>query len=323
MPPAFRVLITDRAWPDCAIEREILAEVGAEIIEAPTADEATLAELAGDVDAIGTCWAQVTSHVIRSASRCRVVARFGIGLDNICVETASALGIPVTYVPDYCVPDVSDHTLALLYACARKIGFYHHRTKQGEYRLQAGASMSRLSGQVLGLVGFGHIGRAVFQKARALGLEVIAHTPSGENHGTDCRMVSFEELLEQSDFVSLHLPLTDQSRFLLGRSEFERMKSIAFLINTSRGPLIDQEALGDALQRGELAGAGLDVFDPEPPDLSQPLCQDERVIVTPHAGFLSVESLRELRTRTARQIVHVLQGLQPEHVVNPQVYEKP
>lgn len=322
MSDSYRVLITDRAWPDCDLEREILQKVGAEVIEAPSADEETLAKLAGDVDAIATCWANVTPHVIRSAPRCRIVARFGIGLDNICVETATQLGIPVTYVPDYCIPEVSDHTLALLLALARNIGFFHQRTKQGEYNLRAGPPMFRIEGQVLGLVGFGRIGQAVFRKAAALGLRGIASTPSGNDYGTGCPMVAFEELLEQSDFVSLHLPLADGSIHLMGLPQFERMKSTAFLINTSRGPLIDTEALWQSLQKNELAGAGLDVFDPEPPDLSHPLFQDERVIVTPHTAFLSEASLRELRVRTARQVAQALQGLLPEHVVNPQVYKR-
>ena len=321
MPATFRVLITDRAWPDCNLEREILREVGAEVIEAPADDESTLAALAGDVDAIATCWAKVTSHVIRSSPRCRIVARFGNGLDNICVKTATQFGIPVTFVPDYCVPEVSDHTLALILACARNIAFFHRRTKQQEYDLQAGPPMSRMEGRVLGLVGIGRIGRTVFRKATALGLQVQAYSLSGNHYETGCSMVSLDELLEQSDFVSLHLPLTDRSQHLMGMPQFQRMKQRAFLINTSRGGLIDHDALWTALQKNEIAGAALDVFDPEPPDLSDPLFQDERVIVTPHAAFHSEESVRELRRRTARQIAQALRGLQPEHVVNPQVYE--
>ena len=189
MSATFRVLITDRAWPDCNLEREILREVGAEIIEAPADDETTLAELACDVDAIATCWAKVTAGVIRSSPRCRIVARFGIGLDNICVKTATELGIPVTYVPDYCVAEVSDHTLALILACARNIAFFHHRTKQQKYDRQAGPPMSRMEGRVLGLIGFGRIGRTVFRKAAALGLQVKAYSLSGNNYETGCCMV--------------------------------------------------------------------------------------------------------------------------------------
>ena len=316
----FQVLITDRAWPNFDLEREILSKVDAEIIEPDDQEESTFARLAVDVDAIATCWANVTETVIRATTRCRVISRFGIGLDNIAVETATELGIPVTYVPDYCVQEVSDHALALLLACARKIAFFYQRTKSGEYHLQAGPPMRRLSGQTLGLVGLGRIARSLVPKARALGLTVIAYTPSGNDYGTGCRMVSFNELLTTSDFLSLHLPLNEETRSMFSADEFAQMKSTAYLINTSRGPLIDHNALWQALEANSLAGAALDVFDPEPPDLSQPLFKDERVVVTPHAGFLSQESLIELRTRTALQVADTLQGKHPENVVNPQVY---
>jgi D-3-phosphoglycerate dehydrogenase len=322
MGPPFRVLITDRAWPDCSIERKVLAAVGAEVVEAPQADEATLIELARDADAIGTNWASVTTNVIRAAPRCRIVARFGIGLDNISVTTATELGIPVTNVPDYCVSEVSDHALALLLAAARNVAFFHARTKRGEYCLGAAPPMRRLSIATLGLIGFGNIARALFPKARALGMTVLAHSRRSDDHGTGCRMVALDELLEQSDFVSLHAPLSESTRHLISTAQFARMKPTAWLINTSRGALIDMAALREALATGRIAGVALDVFDPEPPDLTDPLYRDERVVVTPHAAFVSEESLRELRTRTSQQIVAALEGARPENVVNPAVYAR-
>jgi D-3-phosphoglycerate dehydrogenase len=322
MSREFRVLITDRAWPDCAIERDILSRCHAQIFEAPNGDEATLIALAREVDAIGTNWATVTENVIRAVPRCRIVARFGIGLDNICIKTATELGIPVTNVPDYCVSEVSDHALALILACARNIAFFHARTKTGEYDLSAGPPMKRLAGATLGLVGLGRIAQALLPKARAIGFNVIAYTRGGNDAGTGCPMVSLDELLSQSDFVSLHAPLTEATHGLIGDRQFARMKPTAFLVNTSRGGLIDHAALWRAISSGRLAGAGLDVFDPEPPDLSQPLFRDERVIVTPHAAFTSAESLQDLRTRAARQIAEALEGRRPENVVNPQVYDR-
>jgi D-3-phosphoglycerate dehydrogenase len=316
----YRVLITDRAWPDCAVEREILAGADAEIIEAPRADEDTLVELARDCDAIGTCWANVTDAVVRAAARCRVIARFGIGLDNICVQTATERGIPVTYVPDYCVDEVAEHTLALLFALARRIPLFDSRAKRGEYDRRVDPPMRRLAGRTLGLVGFGRIAQAVFHRGRALGLNVVANSRSGDDRGTGCRMISLDELLATSDFVSLHCPLTDEMRQFVNAEQLTRMKPTAFLINTSRGGLVDADALWDAIQSGRIAGAGLDVFDPEPPDLSQPLYRDDRVLVTPHAAFLSADSLHALRSRTARQIADVLQHRRPEHLVNPDVW---
>lgn len=318
---AFRVLLTDRAWPDVRVEQEILQPVNAALIEAPSQGEATLIELARDADAIATNWAAVTDAVVRAATRCRIIARLGIGLDNIAVGTATQLGIPVTNVPAYCVPEVSDHALALLLACARQIGFFHLRTKRGEYDLQAAPAMHRLAGQTLGLIGLGKIAQTLVPKARVFGLTVIAHTASGQDHGTGCEMVSLEELLARSDFVSLHVPLTDATYHLLGAEQFARMKPTAYLINTSRGGLIDHAALWQALRQHRLAGAALDVFDPEPPDLSQPLFQDERVIVTPHAAFASEQSVVEVRTTAMEQIVTALRGERPRNVVNPPVYE--
>jgi D-3-phosphoglycerate dehydrogenase / 2-oxoglutarate reductase len=322
MSPPFRVLITDRAWPDCSIERDVLKSVGAEVVEAPRTDEQTLISLARDADAIGTNWAPVTANVIRAATRCKTVARFGIGLDNISVPTATGLGIPVTNVPDYCVSEVSDHALALLLAAARNVAFFHARTKAGEYKLSAGPPMRRLSGMTLGLIGFGHIARALFPKARALGMTVIANTRRLDDCGTGCTMVPLDELLAKSDFISLHAPLTDSTRHMISGPQLARMKPTAWLINTSRGGLIDNAALEAALAAGRIGGAALDVFEPEPPDLSDPLYKDERVIVTPHAAFVSAESLHELRLRASRQIADALEGKRPANVVNPEVYAR-
>jgi D-3-phosphoglycerate dehydrogenase len=218
------------------------------------------------------------------------------------------------------VEEVADHALALILACARNIAFFHLHTKRGEYRLQAAPPMPRLKGKVLGLVGLGRIGRNLAGKARALGLKVVAHTASGSDHGTGCPIVSLDELLAQSDFVSLHAPLVPATRHVVGLAQFEKMKRSAYLINTARGGLVDHAGLATALERNLIAGAALDVFEPEPPDLSSALLRDERVIVTPHAAFVSTESLIELRTRVARQIVEALAGRRPECVVNPEVY---
>ena len=261
---SFRVLQTDRAWSDSDIERGILGEVNAELIEAPSTDEATLVKLANDVDAIVTNWAKVTDLVIRSSVRCRIVSRTGIGIDNIAVSTATELGIPVTNCPEYCVSEVSDHALGMLLACARRIGFFHARTKRGEYDLSAATSMHRLSGQTVGLVGLGHIAQVLVPKLRALGFKLLAHTPSGSDHGTGCRMVSLDELLRESDYVSLHAPLIPETRHLINADRLKLMKPTSYLINTSRGGLIDPHALWSAIQNQSMAGAALDVFEPEP-----------------------------------------------------------
>lgn len=314
--PSPRVLITDHPWPELDIERGILEPAGVVVVDAPDAGEETLARLAADVDAIATCWAEVTERVLAGAGRCRLVARMGIGLDNIAVEAATRRGMLVTNVPDYCIEEVADHALALLLALARNVGYFQQAAKSGTYDLAAAPPMRRLAGRTLGLLGLGRIGRLTAQKARGLGLQVMAHTASGSDHGSGVTMVGWEELLAGSDFLSLHAPLTPGTRRIVNAAALSRMRPTAFLVNTSRGGLIDEAALWEALQANRLAGAALDVFDPEPPDLSRPLFRDPRVIVTPHAAFVSEESLIELRTRVSRQILDVLAGRRPENVIN-------
>jgi D-3-phosphoglycerate dehydrogenase len=313
-----QVLITDAPWGDCDIERAILEPAGCELVLASASDEQSLISLAsqGDVVAIAACWARVTDDVIATPSSCRHIARYGIGLDNIDISAASARGMIVTNVPDYCVEEVAHHALALLLAHSRQIGFFHGRLKRGEYDLQSAPPMYRLSRQTLGLLGFGRTAQRLRNMALGIGLSVIAHSPSGDDYGTGCEMVPWEELLRRSDFLSLHAPLTDETRHIVDASALAQMKPSAVLINTARGGLVDETAVQAALDGGRLVGAGLDVFDPEPPDLTRPLFQNERVIATPHAAFVSQESLVELRERVAHQVLDVLSGREPEHVVN-------
>ncbi len=312
-----RVLIADRPWQDLTIEQEILSPQGVEIVDAPPqADEETLVRLAANVQAISVCWAPITAQVIQAASECKIIARTGIGLDNIDIPAATEAGIMVTNVPDYCVTEVADHALALLLSLARNIAFFHLRTKRGEYDLSAAPPMLRLSECTLGLFGLGRIAQALAVRAQALGLRVIAHSRSGNDHGTGIEMVTLDQLLSESDFLSLHVPLSEETRGTFQGTSFDKMKPGAVLINTSRGGLVDEAALWEAIQSGRIAGAGLDVFDPEPPDLAHPLFRDERVIVTPHAAFVSQQSVEELRRRSARQIATALAGGVPENWIN-------
>jgi D-3-phosphoglycerate dehydrogenase / 2-oxoglutarate reductase len=317
--PRFRVLLTDYAWADVQIERRILAEIDAELVVAPKdkQDTASLATLADEhkVDAIMTNWAKVPQAVIAASPQCRIVSRLGIGLDNIDVAYCTSRRIPVTNIPDYCLIEVAEHALALILALSRKVAFYHHQTKLGHYQLQAGPTLRRIEGQTLGIVGLGNIGKKLAEKARGLGLQIVA-TSRKLQPMLGVEYVMLEELLARSDYVSLHQPLVPTTRHLIGAKQLASMKSSAYLINTARGGLIDHAALAAALAAGQIAGAALDVQDPEPPDLSQPPHSDSRVIVTPHAAFVSEESLANLRSRVARQVVARLTGGVPENVVN-------
>jgi len=317
--PTHQVLLTDFAWPDLDIERNILAEYGAELTVAPDRELPTLIRLARDADAIMTNWSDVPAELIDAATKCRIIARLGIGLDNIDLRHATERGIPVTNVPDYCLIEVAEHTLALLLALARKIGVFHQNARAGRYDLAAGLPLRRIEGQTLGIVGLGQIGRRVAAKAQAIGMKLLATSRSGRHSVPGLAWADMNELLSQSDFVSLHVPLKDDTRGMIGASELALMKPTAFLINTARGGLVDHNALAKALAEGRLAGAALDVQDREPADLWQPPYSDPRVIVTPHAAFYSSESVEELRRRVAHQVGTRLTGGRPENVVNPEV----
>lgn len=314
----FRVLLTDYAWADLDIERSILTAADAELIVADRGDAATLAALAGQhqVDAIMTNWAKVPAQVIAASPKCCIVSRLGIGLDNIDVEYCTQHKIPVTNVPDYCLIEVAEHALALLLALSRKVAFYHYETKSGRYNLQAGPALRRIEGQTLGIVGMGNIGRCLAAKARGLGLRVLATSRARPTPPPGVEWRSLDELLAESDYISLHVPSTPATKHMIGSAQFARMKPSAYLINTARGAIVDEAALATALAGGQLAGAALDVQQQEPCDLGQPPFNDPRVIVTPHAAFVSIESLADLRSRVARQVADRLYGRVPENVVN-------
>lgn len=320
--PRFRVLVTDIAWPDLSLEREILDRVGAELILADQQDVASLARLAAPVDAIMTNWSKVPAEVLAAAPHLQIVSRLGIGLDNIDVAYCTARGIPVTNVPDYCVIEVAEHALALLLAMSRKVVLFDRQARQGVYKLQSGPPLRRIEGQTLGIVGFGNIGRRLAEKAIGLRMRVLAASRSRRDPLPGVSFAELDHLLAESDYVSLHVPATPETRHLMNAERLARMKPSAYLINTARGAVIDEPALAAALQRGQLAGAALDVQQHEPPDLTQPPFNDPRVIVTPHAAFVSEESLADLRRRVAEQVAARLTGQTPLHVVNPSSLDK-
>ena len=320
-----KVLITDYVWPSVEPEKAVLALADAEAVVAPDGSEDTLVEMARDADAILTCFAKVTAKVVRAAERCVVISRYGVGVDNIDVETATELGIVVTYVPDYCIPEVSDHVIGMMLDWNRRLTFFDRATKtQGWGSEGLGMRIMRLEGKRLGIVGFGRIGRGVAAKAQPFGLEVLASDPfvtPGSAAASGARLVELDELLRESDFVTIHSPLIPQTRNMIGRDELAMMKPDAFLINCARGGLIDEDALYEALTTGGIAGAGLDVLVDIDPPLDNRLIQLGNVIVTPHTAFFSQEAVLELEERAAGEVVHVFQGQMPDNLVNPPVLD--
>ncbi len=318
-----RVLVTDYVWPSIEPERQVLAGIGAELIAAPNGDEDTLVSMSRDVDGILTCFAKVTENVVRAAERCIVIGRYGVGVDNIAVDTATELGIAVTYVPDYCVDEVSDHTMALLLAWNRRVVTLDRSVRTtGWGSVPLTMRMMRLRGKTLGIVGYGRIGQAVAAKAGAFGFRVLAHSPSidaaaAQRQGV--RPVDLPTLLRESDFVTLHAPMTPDTEGLIGRAELDLMKPDAFLLNCARGALIDEDALYDALTSGGIAGAGVDVLVDLAPPPDDRFFQLDNLLVTPHTAFFSQEATLELERRAAGEVASVLRGEMPDNLVNPAV----
>ena len=320
-----RVLVTDYAWPDLERERVALAPFGVELVEATTGDEDELVELARDVVAILTCWKPVTRAVLEAAPDCLTVARYGVGLDNIDVVAAGELGMIVSNVPDFCIDEVADHTMALILAHHRHVIAFAAQTSSGGWDNDATGPMHRLRGQTLGLVGFGRLGQATAARAVGFGLEVIAWSRSlGDGaRGSVRGVASLDELLATSDIVSLHVPHTPSTDRLIDADALAQMKPGAYLVNTSRGRLIDVDALAHAVRSGQLAGAGLDVMPDEPPPADHPLRGLPGITMTPHAAFDSVESRIDLQNKAAANVAAILDGVVPATIVNPEVLDNP
>jgi D-3-phosphoglycerate dehydrogenase / 2-oxoglutarate reductase len=265
------------------------------------------------------CYAPMPAEVIERLDDCVIIARYGIGVDTIDLPVATARGILVTNVPDYCIDEVSDHALALILALARGVAPLDRAVREGRWELSASKPLHRIRGRTLGLVGFGRIARRLGEKAMALGFDVIASDPFVSDEAMVEAGVGpseLETLLERCDVVSVHAPLTDATFHMIGAEQFARMKDGAILVNTSRGPLIDTEALRDALATDRLGGVGLDVLEHEPPDPDDPLRRRPDVVITPHAAFSSVESVAELQRKAAEQVLIALAGDTPPYALN-------
>ena len=320
-----RVLVTDYVWPSTDPERAVIEAGGAELIVAPSGDEDTLIELARGADAIMTCFAKVTERVVRAAERCVVISRYGVGVDNIAVDTATELGIIVTYVPDYCVDEVSDHVIGLMLGWNRRIVTHNDDTKRNGWgNAGLGFRMMRLRGKTFGVVGFGRIGRAAAQKATGFGMHAVASDPfvdAADMSAVGVEKTDLDDLLARSHVVTLHSPLIPQTANMMGAAQFDRMREDAFLINCARGGLIDEDALSDALTSGKIAGAGLDVLVDIAPPINHRIIQLDNVIVTPHTAFFSQEATLELEERAAAEVIRVFDGKMPDNLVNPAVLD--
>ena len=311
--------VTDHVFPNLEPATRVLSELRAEVklADAPTPE--AILKVARDADGLLVTYAKVPAQVIEQLTRCKIIARFGIGVDNVDIDAATRAGILVTNVPDYCVDEVSDHAFALLLALVRKIPFANQRAQAGKWEMPAVVPIHRLRGRVLGLVGFGKIPQALTTKAQALGLQVQTADPYITAETTakfNVKLVTLPELLKTSDYISVHAPLTPETNKMFNADAFRQMKRGAFVVNTARGPLVDEQALIDALDAGQLAGAALDVLPQEPLAPNSRLLGRDNLILTPHIAFYSEESNVELQTKAAQQVALVLSGKDARYPIN-------
>ncbi len=319
------VVIADYDYGDVDIERAVIEQAGFELVAAQCKTEDEVIDVAHDAAAVMAQYATISARVIASLPGCRVIARYGTGVDIVDVDAATRHNILVTNVPnEWCENEVADHAMALLLSVARKLNVYDRATRGGIWRWQSGAPIHRLSGNILGLLSFGAIARAVAARAAGFGMQITAHDPylsAEEIAAAGARALSFDELVTESDYLVIQAPLTSQTHHLFDEVQLRRMKPTSILINTARGPIIDDRALHRALSEGWIAGAGLDDIEEEPAKVrdwrpDNPLFSLDNVVITPHAAYYSEEAIGTVRHFAAEEVVRVLTGQPPLSPVN-------
>ena len=322
MKKPYKVVITDHDYPDLDQERKVFGAIGVEFVAGQCKDEDAVIALARDADALLNEYAKLTPKVIEALENCKIIVRYGIGVDNVNIPAATKAGIMVCNVPTYGIHEVSDHVVGLFFSSIRKIPAMSETVKKGRWDCNLGRPIYRIHGKTLGIAGFGNIARMVVQKLAPWNIKVLGYDPFisesvFKSHGVE--KTSFEQLLNESDFVSAHVPHTVETFHMFSYERFKQMKRGAIFINTARGPLVDEDGLYRALQEGWLAGAALDVMEKEPPDPGHPLLSLPNVIITPHMAWYSVESAVDLQRMAAEEVARVLKGEEPLWCLNREV----
>jgi D-3-phosphoglycerate dehydrogenase len=317
----FQVVHTDTATGDeFPIERAMLDEFGADMVPTAATDEAALIEATRDADALLVNHSHITRNVIENLRHCQVIVRKGVGYDVVDVAAATEHGILVCTLPDIWTDEVANHALALILACNRRILPLDRALRSGGWRSYKQIHIGQLRDEVLGIIGYGRIGTALAKRAVPLGMEIIAFDPylsQEPPRESSVRLIpSLEALLDVADFVSIHCPLTEETRHMISEPQLRRMKPASYIVNTARGPIIHQAALAKALREGWIAGAGIDVYEKEPPDLSDPLLQLENVVLAPHNGFYSDPSVHRMHVQSAENVIEALSGRWPKGLLN-------
>jgi D-3-phosphoglycerate dehydrogenase / 2-oxoglutarate reductase len=322
--PAFRMLMDTHDWDSIELEVTILADVSCEVQPLQFSNDAELLEAVREADAILPRYVNITRRHIEAMQKCKIISRSGIGVDIVDVEAATEHGIWVTNVPDYCLEEVADHAAALILACARKLPTYSEGVRSGIWKWQTGRKILRMSGSTFGLIGFGKIGKLIWQRMKGFGCKGLIYDPylSPEAIASaGATPATLGEVIAEADILHLQTPLTQETFHLIGENELRRMKPTAILTNTARGPIIDEKALYRALTEGWIAGAGLDDLEEEPAKSTvwvpvNPLLQLTNVIITPHAAWYSEKAVDEVKRVSAQEIARVLSGLPPLNPVN-------
>lgn len=318
-----KVVVSDHPFEDLEVEHRILETLSADIVDC-NRKNLSFSEEAPTSDAILTTYASINEDIISRLEKCKIIARYGIGVDNVDIEAATKKGIYVTNVPDYCIDEVSNHALALILASLRKIFPYSCSVESGEWNVNVGKPIPRMRNLNLGLVGFGKIARKLATKGESVGFNVLANDPylsEKEIKDLGARPVDFSELLKKSDVISIHIPLTEETKHMFSDDEFDKMKPNTLLINTARGSIVDTKSLVRALDEGKIRAAALDVLDEEPPKRDSPLLKRNDILLTPHAAWYSEGSLIELREKATAKVLQALKGRPPRNLVNDEILE--
>jgi len=322
-----KTVITDHPFPTLDLAQAIFSRNGVDLEVMQTREAETIMARTTTADAIIVGMARIDKGIIDALERCKVIVRLGVGFDNVDVPAATSRGIRVVNIPDFCTEEVSDHALALILMIARRVIQGQKAVAEAKWGPTAidFNSFKRVREQTLGLYGFGRIARAVAEKARGFKMPCVAHDPFLTREAMTAmgaEKVEMKELLARSDYISLHSPLTKETENAFGLEEFRAMKRTAWIINTSRGPVIREEDLITALDQKLIAGAALDVLGKEPPDKNHPLMHRDNVIITPHMASWTWDSRNDLQTKSAEEVVRVLKGERPKNLVNPEVLSK-
>lgn len=316
----YNIIVTDDRHGTYTYEEEVLQEIDATLTVYNLQSPEEALPVLREADGVLLNLFPLTAPLIGEMNRCKVISRYGVGYDNVDLKAATAAGIQVTRVPDYCVEEVTDQTLALFFGIARKTVYKDREVRKGRWNLIEDLPCFRMKGRTFGIIGYGQIGRALHRKIAGFGFkDILAYDPYVEKDEMEARgacKVDFSRLISDSDYISIHAAFTNETKGLIDKHAFDKMKDGVLIVNTARGGIINEDDLAAALHGGRVAGAGLDVFEAEPLPASSALRAIDTVIFSDHTAYYSEESIRELKTKAARNIVEILTGRRPSYPVN-------